>query len=75
VSKSFLTGVLIFVIFVSIAYFVTLVAEPFDPKAVIIKHNFEKLFYAIANILPWLLLFIFGDTAKIKMLLKSNNGN
>lgn len=43
--------------------------EPFYPEAKEIKENYEVLFFDMFKLLPWLLLFLFGDAKKIGSLL------
>jgi len=75
IFKRILSAGSIFIIAVMFIYFISLVLEPFVLNVGLVKKNFEMLFFKIIELLPWVLLFIFGDKAKIFNFLKLANSS
>ena len=63
----------LFIIIVAILYLLALVEASMDDKYGKLFENIEKIFYKIIELLPWVLLFLFGDHTKIKQFLKNKN--
>lgn len=62
-------GFVIFSLLLGITYFIAIVGEPFYTSLIQIKNSITPLFSDIFKIVPWVLLFIFGDSHKIKSLI------
>lgn len=69
--KWIIYGGAILVLVVAFTYISSMIFEPFYPVVSKIKSNFEVIFYKMLELLPWVLLFVFGDTSKLKKLLSN----
>jgi hypothetical protein len=71
-AKHIITTIKFFIVFIFLMYSVSMVCESLCEPCVKINENFEVLFFKMLELLPWLLLFIFGDTSKVKDFLNTN---
>ncbi len=55
----------IFAVIISCIYIGCLAAEPYVEHVKEVKENFEILFFKMFDLLPWILLFLFGDIKKL----------
>lgn len=62
-----------FIILVSILYMLALIGSSMYDRYDDLFKNIEKIFYKIVELLPWVLLFLFGDHTQIKQFLKNKN--
>ena len=62
-------GFVVFTLFLGTAYLISIIGEPFYTSLSQIKNSITPLFSDMFKIVPWVLLFIFGDSHKIKSLI------
>lgn len=63
----------IFIIIVTSLYILALIGSSMYDRYDELFKNIEKIFYKIIELLPWVLLFLFGDHTQIKQFLKNKN--
>ena len=68
--RHLITALKCFIVFILLVYSVSMIIEPYFEEWVQIKKTFETIFYKIIELLPWILLFVFGDSSKVKEFLK-----
>lgn len=64
-----------FIIAVGSLYLLSILFAPYCKAMCFAYDTLENLLFKVINILPWLLLFIFGDKSKLQTFIKSNDNN